>query len=172
MIKKWAILIILSGAMSLSFASGKDIENGYNYQAGKINAKLQESEALLNKCYDFQTVAIDGKLPPAIICRDKDMVEVENFDNPPDMKCSILYPARSLYKNEKTKEVYSWKDLLFIPVKEKVINMKDNEDFMLGVANANELLQINVVKLTRMSKGMITYRILELKGLTKSIKEK
>lgn len=155
---------MLSSVMAYSFAQSDDIENGYNYQAKKINAILEQKSAELSHTYDFEKVSNNGKIVPSLVCVEDDVKIFNGVKLEKSEVCNIQYKSRSLY-NEATKEKVTWREFLIMPVNKEIIKYNDTENFKKGINKANEKALENITIIQDMYKGMILYKILLEEGM-------
>lgn len=162
---KYILGILISSVMTCSIAATTDIQEGYNYQSIKINKLLEEKSSELYQTYNFEKMSENGKLVPSLVCEE----DYQQYYNGIKLKksevCNIKYKARSLYKNETTKEILTWRDFLVMPVDKEVVTYKNNAEFKQGIEKANQKALENITTINEMYKGMILYKSLVAEGL-------
>lgn len=167
MFKTLFLFLVTINLMNSSFASSQDVVDGFNYQSAINNKEFENESDSLDKIYNFQNLAINGKLPPVIICKDKNKLPIDNLlDITParqPLNCQEIYPARSLYTDEKNKKLFSWRDLLIVKPPSNSISPKNNADFKKGMQKANDASAASIIELNAIYKGMLFYRTLEKK---------
>lgn len=96
--------MMLSSMITYSFAQKSDMQDGYDYQANKINLYLEDHTDKLNNLFDFNKIGINGKLNPAWLCEKKSPLPDSKLIEDKFCVNDKKYPIVNLYKDEITKE--------------------------------------------------------------------
>lgn len=162
---KYMVACFMLSVVNYSIAAPNEIQEGYNYQAQKINIMLENQSAQLSDTYDFEKISENGRLVNSLVCEEDNTQYYNGIKLKKSEICHIKYKARSVYKNENTKEVLTWRDFLIIPVDKEIVYYKDNKDFKNGMEKAKQKILENIVNLKEMYKGMILYKSLIEQGM-------
>lgn len=163
--KKVILGMLLSSVITYSFAQQNDMQEGYNYQSQKINNILEEKSSELDKVYDFEKMSENGKTVPSLVCTEDTVKTYNGIKLEKSEVCNIKYKSRSIYKNETTKELLTWRDFLIMPIGTKLSQYKDNAEFKKGIEKANQKALDNIMMIKEMYMGMMVYKDFQSQGI-------
>jgi hypothetical protein len=158
MLKKFFFPLSIVFLVNSSFAqpsktpSNNDL--GYIYQTIENNKKLNDLTNKLDNMFDFSKLTKNLMLPPSVVCQD---ITTEMKISAPNFGCATVEksPQRSIYTNEKTKKLFTWRDVLVVNVTGESKLLQNNVDFESGRKKAMQEFNNNLMKLSKNYKGML-----------------